>query len=95
MKGEQAQAIGQDALIWLAAQPEALEAFLDASGASPDSLRSQAADPEFLAALIDFLLAADETVIAFAGACGLRPDALATDLARARAALVGETPSWT
>ncbi len=95
MKGEQAQAIGQDALIWLAARPEALEAILATIGAAPASLRAQASDPHFLAALIDFLLGADETVIAFADACGIRPDVLAADLGRARAALVGETPSWT
>lgn len=95
MKEEQARAIGQDALIWVAGQPEALEVFLSASGASPDDLRAQAGDAGFLGALIDFLLGADETVIAFAEARGQRPEALAADLARARAALTGETPSWT
>ena len=95
MKEEQARAIGQDALIWLASQPETLEPFLAASGAAPESLRAQATDPEFLGALIDFLLGAEASVIALAEAVGRRPEALAADLARARATLTGETPSWT
>lgn len=95
MKDEQARAIGEDSLIWLAGQTDTLEAFLAASGAAPESLRGQAADPDFLVAVIDFLLGADATVIALAGAVGRRPEALAADLARARAVLGGELPSWT
>lgn len=95
MKDEQARAIGEDALIWLAGQTDVLEAFLAASGAAPESLRGQAADADFLAAVIDFLLSADETVIAMADAGGRRPEALAADLMRARAVLGGAVPGWT
>ena len=91
MTNAQAIAIGQDALIWLAGNEEALAAFLDASGLAPDELRRRADDPEFLGFLLEFLLGADTMVLAFAGEAGLRPE----DPARARAALGGSEPSWT
>ena len=83
--------IGQDALIWLAGQPEALAGFLAASGLAPDDLRSRAADPEFLGFVLDFLLGSDAMVLDFAAAAGLAPRP-----ARARAALPGGAePNWT
>jgi hypothetical protein len=92
MNAEHAIAIGQDAVIWLAGQPEALSAFLGASGLAHGSLRGRAADPEFLGFVLDFILAADATVLDFARSAGLRPE----DTARARATLAGgELPNWT
>ena len=62
------------------------------SGAAPGEIRARAADPEFLGFVLDFLLGADATVIAFAAAAGLRPE----DVGRARAALPGGAePAWT
>jgi hypothetical protein len=91
MKHEHAIAIGQEALIWIAGQPEALSALLAASGLDWAELRARASDAEFLGFVLDHLLAADETVIAFAGDAGLAPE----DPARARAALGGALPNWT
>ncbi len=92
MTADQAVAIGQDAVIWLAGEPEALAGFLGASGLAPDELRHRAADPEFLGFVLDYLLGADATVLAFAGAAGLRPE----DPARARSVLAGgDLPNWT
>jgi Protein of unknown function (DUF3572) len=91
MKPEQAVAIGQEALIWLAGRPEALDAFLAASGLAPGEVRARAADPEFLGFVLDFVLGSDAGVLDFAGAAGLAPDAPA----RARAALGGAVPDWT
>ena len=82
MKEEQAQAVGQNALIWLAGRPDLLEAFLGASGAVAGRLRGQAEDPEFLGAVIEFVLGADESVIALAGDEGRRPDVVAAELMR-------------
>lgn len=92
MNAEAAGSIAQDALIWLAGQPELLGRFLAASGAGPDDLRRQADDPEFLGFVLDFLLGSDDQVRAFAAAAGIAPDAPM----RARAALPGgAVPDWT
>jgi hypothetical protein len=92
MKAEHAIAIGQDAVIWLAGQPEALAAFLGASGLAHGSLGGRAADPEFLGFVLDFILGADAMVLDFTRTAGLRPE----DAARARAALAGgDLPNWT
>jgi hypothetical protein len=91
MTNAQAIAIGQDALIWLAGNEEALGAFLGASGVAPGELRRRAGDPEFLGFVLEFLLGTDAMVLAFTGEAGLRPE----DPARARAALGGAQPDWT
>jgi uncharacterized protein DUF3572 len=91
MKREQAAAIGQEALIWLAGQPEALAAFLAASGLVPEDVRARTADPEFLGFVLDFVLASDATVLEFARAAGVAPEVPA----RARAVLGGAVPNWT
>lgn len=92
MKAEQARAIGEAALIWLADEPEALAAFLSASGLAPEDLRGRAGEPEFLGFLLDWVLGSDVTVLAFAAAAGLRPQ----DPLKARAVLAGgELPHWT
>ncbi len=92
MKSEQAAALAQEALIWLAGRPEALEAFLAASGAGPEDLRAGAADPAFLGFVLDHLLQSEELVVAFARDAGVPPDRPA----RARAALPGgDAPDWT
>lgn len=80
------------ALGWLAAQPELLPDFLAATGASPDSLREAAARPEFLGAVMDFLLSEDSLVIAFCDTAHL-PYTLPM---RVRAVLPGgDLPHWT
>jgi hypothetical protein len=92
MKAEQARAIGEAALIWLAGEPESLAAFLSASGLAPEEIRARADEPEFLGFLLDWVLGSDVTVLAFAAAAGLRPE----DPLKARAVLAGgELPHWT
>jgi hypothetical protein len=89
---DRAAAIGQEALIWLAGEPEALSRFLALSGLGPADLRAGASDPEFLGFVLDFLLGNDAEVLAFATDAGLPPDMVM----RARAALPGgDAPSWT
>ena len=87
----QAIAIGQEALIWLAGNDEALGAFLDASGLAPDDLQGRTSDPEFLGFVLDFLLGADAMVLDFSADAGLAPQ----DPARAQALLGGALPNWT
>lgn len=91
MKAERAVAIGNEALIWLAGEPEALGGFLAAGGATAADVRARAADPEFLGFLLEYLLGSDAMLVAFADAGGPRPE----EVARARAVLGGEVPHWT
>ena len=66
-----AEIVALQALAWLAGTDELLPVFLGSTGASPGDLRSQAGDPGFLAAVLDFLLMDDAWVIAFCDAAGL------------------------
>ncbi|WP_290739294.1 DUF3572 domain-containing protein [Amaricoccus sp.] len=92
MTESEATTLAREALIWLAGRPEALEAFLAASGAGPADIRARAADPEFLGFVLDHVLASEEWTIAFAAEAGVPPDRVA----RARAALPGGyAPDWT
>jgi hypothetical protein len=91
-QSEAAEVLALEALGWLAGQDGMLEMFLGASGASRDELAARAGDPELLAAVLDFLLMDDATVLGFAAASGRTPEAVA----RARAALPGGAlPNWT
>ena len=47
-------------------QPERLGRFLAETGLGPETLRNAAADPQFLAGVLDFVLRDDATVKAFA-----------------------------
>jgi hypothetical protein len=92
MNAEAAAGIAQDALIWLAGQPDLIGQFLAASGAGPAEVQRQAGDPEFLGFVLDFLLGSDDLVRSFAADAGFAPD---TPM-RARAALPGgAVPDWT
>jgi hypothetical protein len=87
-----AAALARDALIWLAGREDDIAAFLAAGGLSAGELRARAADPDLLGAVLDFVLADEARVTAFAAAAAQPPDALA----RARAALPGgDAPHWT
>lgn len=92
MNAEAAASMAQDALIWLAGQPDLLGQFLSATGAEPADMRRLADDPEFLGFVLDFLLGSDDLVRSFAAEAGIAPDAPM----RARAALPGgAVPDWT
>jgi hypothetical protein len=87
-----AETLALEALAWLAAQEDLLELFLGATGAAREDLRTGIEEPEFLAAVLDFLLTKDAWVLEFAAARGYRPE----DVPRARHALPGGAlPDWT
>jgi hypothetical protein len=65
MQQDAAQVMALETLGWLAAQDELFPAFLNATGASLADVKHQAADPEFLGAVLEFLLMDDAWVIAF------------------------------
>ena len=87
-----AETIGLGALGWLAGNEALLPVFLGATGASEADLRARATEPEFLGAVLDFLMMDDAWVTGFCDAQGLGYDVPL----RARAALPGgQETSWT
>ena len=58
--------LAQQALVFLSQDEELLERFLALSGVGPDEIRERVAEPAFQAGVLDFILAHDPTVIAFA-----------------------------
>jgi hypothetical protein len=85
---EVAEIVAVQALSFLAGDPVRLGRFLAESGIGPDTLRSAASDPRFLAHVLDFILRDDATVKAFAAASDLHP----TDIAAAHQVL--SDPKW-
>ena len=79
-------------LAWLAGNDELFPVFLGATGASTEDARARAAEPEFLASVVDFVLMDDAWVIDCAQAIGLPPE----QIPQIRAALPGgNLPTWT
>lgn len=66
-----AETLALQALGWIAAEEGLLPVFLGATGLDPAGLRARAAEPEFLAAVLDFLLMDDAWVTGFCDAAGL------------------------
>ena len=85
---EVAEIVAIQALNFIAGDPERLGQFLAETGIGPDTLRKSAADPRFLASVLDFVLRDDATVKAFAKASELHP----TNIMAARQVL-GD-PKW-
>ncbi|HVD82964.1 MAG TPA: DUF3572 domain-containing protein [Bradyrhizobium sp.] len=85
---EVAEIVAIQALSFVAGDPERLGVFLAETGIGPETLRSAAADPRFLAGVLDFVLRDDATVKAFAAASELDP----TTIAAAREVLVENPP---
>lgn len=73
MQRQHAETLGLKGLTWLAGDAEALGRFLAGSGLGPDELRERAADPELLAAVLEFLLADDALLTAFCTDEGIKP----------------------
>jgi hypothetical protein len=71
---DSAETLALQALAWLADDRARLEGFLAMSGASPGDLAAQAGDAAFLGAVLDYLLSADDLVMAFCDATGLAYD---------------------
>ena len=85
---EVAEIVAVQALSFIASDPVRLGLFLAESGIGPETLRTAAADPQFLASVLDFVMRDDATVKAFAGTTELHP----TNIAAARQVL-GD-PHW-
>jgi len=85
---EAAEIVAIQALSFIAGEPERLSLFLAESGIGPETLRNAAADPRFLASVLDFVMRDDATVRAFANVSQLHP----TNIAAAHQAL--NDPDW-
>ncbi|SLN56920.1 hypothetical protein PSA7680_02965 [Pseudoruegeria aquimaris] len=85
MTPDNAQTLALQALGWLASNDDLLPVFLGSSGASLADVKARAAEPEFLASVLDFLLMDDAWIIAFCTECGQPNEAVL----QARAALPG------
>jgi hypothetical protein len=77
---QMAEIVAVQALSFLASQPERLGSFLAETGLGPETLRNAAADPQFLAGVLEFVLRDDNTVKAFAEASELDPTTVAAAL---------------
>jgi hypothetical protein len=92
MNQDLAETRAMGALRWIAGQGDLLQVFMSATGTSEADLRSRAGEPEFLAAVIDFLMLDDAWVIDCATALGWRPG----EVMQIRAHLPGgDLPHWT
>jgi hypothetical protein len=65
MNQENAEILALKSLAFLASDPDALGRFLTLTGTSGAELQHRAEDPEFLAALLDFLMTDEPLVAAF------------------------------
>jgi hypothetical protein len=89
---ESAEIIALNALTWLAGNDDLLPTFINSTGIAPSELRERAADAEFLASVLDFLLMDDAWVSGFCEVERLPFDAL---LAARQALPGGEQIHWT
>ena len=92
MLQETAETRALEVLAWLAGQDDLFPVFMGATGASRDDLAVRAADAEFLASVVDFVLMDDAWVLLWANATGQPPESLS----QVRAVLPGgDLPNWT
>ncbi len=77
-----AEALALRAVAFIAADDELLPQFLAASGCDLEALKRRLAEPNFLAGVLDFILADESRVLAFSGQVDLPPETAL--LARAR-----------
>ena len=80
MPRDDAEALAIRALAFVAADAALLPRFLSITGIEASQVRAAAREPGFLAGVLEFLLAHEPTRLAFAGAEGLDPAAVAAAL---------------
>ena len=92
MNSGEAEATALKCLTWLIANDDLRTVFMGATGLGEDELRARYGEPEFLAAVLDFLLMDDTWLMQCCDAQGLPYEAIGA----ARAALPGgQDVSWT
>ena len=83
---ESAEKLAISALGFLAQDEERLGQFLSVTGIGPDMIRKAAADPAFLAGVLDHVVADERLLLAVAAHAGVAPETVE----RAHLALSGE-----
>ncbi|WP_136635832.1 DUF3572 domain-containing protein [Pseudooceanicola onchidii] len=92
MNASEAEATALKCLTWLIAHDDLRGIFMGASGLSEDDLRSRLGEPEFLGAVLDFLLMDDAWVVQCCDAQQMPYEAIQ----EARVALPGgQNVNWT
>jgi hypothetical protein len=76
MDREAAEALAVEALGFLASDGERIERFLSLSGLDPTRLRAAAAEPGFLAGVLDHLASDETLLVAFAANTGRAPESI-------------------
>ena len=71
---EDAQAVALKALTFIAGDDPLLSRFVALTGCGLDDIKARLGDPGFLAAVLDFLLADEQSLLAFVEAEGLAPE---------------------
>ena len=87
---ERAEALAIQGLAFLASDMERLEPFLSITGLDPRQLRRAAAEPGFLAGVLDHIAGNEGLLLQFAADAGIDP----AEISRARLALGGPAPDW-
>lgn len=82
---EAAETMALKALAYLATMPDDIGRFFNISGIEPGELRERAEEPEFLAAVMDYLMSDDRLLTEFCDGEGIDPK----DIQFARRALPG------
>lgn len=73
---EGAQTLALQAVALILADEDLLPRFLAVSGCAGEQLRERITEPDFLGAVLDFVLEQDETVHLLAAAAGMAPEAV-------------------
>ncbi|WP_148259282.1 DUF3572 domain-containing protein [Polymorphum gilvum] len=86
MTVEKAEEIATEALLHLTRDPDQVGRFLAVSGIGPESIRTAASEPGFLAGVLEFLMTDEALLLAYCENAGVRP----TMIAAARFVLAGD-----
>lgn len=90
MGRDAAEVLSLQAVALIVADENLLPRFLSVSGCGAEDLRHRVNDPEFLGAVLDFVLEDDSTVHLLAGAAGISPETIML----ARSKLPGAQMDW-
>jgi hypothetical protein len=71
---ESAERLALSVLGWIAGDEDRLYPFLNLTGLTPDTLRASAAEPGFLAGVLDFVMGDESVLMACAAALDVPPE---------------------
>ncbi|MEM8649120.1 MAG: DUF3572 domain-containing protein [Pseudomonadota bacterium] len=74
MTPESASSIAISGLQFIAGDHEQLSRFVALTGMSPDSMRAEANSPEFMAAILNYFMGDEATLLAFTASYDLNPE---------------------